>query len=129
VSRWVIHAEASFDARHALTSYQGQPESTHDHSWKVAVRVGVEALNHEGYALDFHAVRTILGAAVAPLDRTDLNQHPEIGQPSPTAERIAEFLAAKLTPEYKKIGGTLLAVSIWEGPDNRVDLMLHDENR
>lgn len=122
MSRWVIHAEASFDARHALTSYQGRPESSHDHSWKVAVKVGTDGVNAEGYALDFHEAHAILAAAVGPLDRTDLNQHPEIGQPSPTAERIAEVLAAKLTPDYERIGGRLLAVSVWEGPDNRVDL-------
>ena len=60
----------------------------------------------------------------APLDRADLNDHPEIGQPSPTAERVAEVLAEKLGPQYEKIGGTLLSVSVWEGPDNRVDLVL-----
>jgi 6-pyruvoyl-tetrahydropterin synthase len=129
MSRWVIHAQASFDARHALTSYRGKRESSHGHSWKAAVRVGVEALNEEGYALDFHQVRDLLAAAVAPLDRSDLNDHPEIGKPSPTAERVAEFLSQKLAPEYERIGGMLLVVSVWEGPDNRVDLILDRKNR
>jgi 6-pyruvoyltetrahydropterin/6-carboxytetrahydropterin synthase len=129
MKRWVIHAEASFDARHALISYRGQRESVHGHAWKVAVRVGTDALNEEGYALDFHEVQTILGAAVAPLGRTDLNQHPEIGKSSPTAERVAEFLAEKLTPDYASIGGHLLSVSVWEGPDNRVDLILETDSR
>lgn len=124
MSRWVIHAEASFDARHALTSYRGKPESAHGHQWKVAVRVGADALNEEGYALDFHQVRAVLAAAVAPLDRIDLNDHPEIGDPSPTAERVAEVLATKLSPEYETIGGLLISLSVWEGPDNRVDLMV-----
>lgn len=124
MSHWIIHAQASFDARHALTSYRGKRESAHGHPWKVAVRVGADALNKEGYALDFHQVRDLLAKAVTPLDRSDLNDHPEIGQPSPTAERVAEFLSEKLEPEYEKIGGKLLAVSVWEGPDNRVDLIL-----
>ena len=124
MSRWVIHAEASFDARHALTSYRGQPEASHEHAWKVADRVGADALNEEGYALDFHEVETILATAVRPLDGTDLNRHPEIGTPSPTAERIAEVLSETLTAKYEKISGKLLVVSVWEGPDNRVDLML-----
>jgi 6-pyruvoyltetrahydropterin/6-carboxytetrahydropterin synthase len=124
VSRWVIHAEASFDARHALTSYRGKHESVHGHSWRIAVQVGAGTLNEEGYALDFHEVRAILAAAVAPLDRTDLNEHPEIGIPSPTAERVAEVLTEKLTSEFEGIGGSLLSVSVWEGPDNRVDLIL-----
>ncbi len=124
MSRWVIHAEASFEARHALTSYRGKREAAHGHRWKVAVRVGADALNEEGYALDFHRVRAVLAAAVAPLDRIDLNDHPEIGSPSPTAERVAEVLSETLAPEYQKIGGRLLSVNVWEGPDNRVDLIL-----
>ena len=124
MSRWVIHAQASFGARHALTSYRGKRESSHGHPWQVEVRVGANALNEEGYALDFHQVRHLLAAAVAPLDRADLNEHPEIGRSSPTAERVAEFLAERLAPKYETIGGRLLMVSVWEGPENRVDLIL-----
>jgi 6-pyruvoyl-tetrahydropterin synthase len=124
MSRWIIHAQASFEARHALTSYRGKRESSHDHPWKVEVRVGAAELNEEGYALDFHSVQDLLAGAVVPLDRSDLNDHPTIGQPSPTAERVAEVLSQKLAPSYEKIGGRLLSVSIWEGPDNRVDLIL-----
>jgi 6-pyruvoyl-tetrahydropterin synthase len=126
VSRWVIHAEASFEARHALTAYRGKRESSHGHLWKVAVQVGADELNDEGYALDFHLVRDRLAAAVTPLDRTDLNKHPEIGESSPTAERVTEVLAETLAPAYEEIGGKLLVVSVWEGPDNRVDLVLED---
>lgn len=124
MSRWVIHAQASFEARHALTFYRGKAESSHGHPWNVEVRVGAAELNEEGYALDFHQVRDLLAAAVAPLDRSDLNDHPEIGQPSPTAERVAEVLSEKLAPGYEDIGGQLISVSVWEGPDNRVDLIL-----
>ena len=129
MSRWVIHAESSFEARHALTSYRGKRESSHGHPWRVAVRVGADALNDEGYALDFHQVRDLLAAAVSPLDRSDLNDHPEVGKPSPTAERVAEVLSEKLATDYEQIGGQLLSISVWEGPDNRVDLILDSDNR
>jgi len=129
MSRWIIHAEASFEARHALTSYRGKRESSHGHPWRVAVRVGANALNDEGYALDFHQVRGLLAATVAPLDRSDLNDHPEVGKPSPTAERVAEVLSEKLASDYEQIGGQLLMVSVWEGPDNRVDLILDSADR
>jgi hypothetical protein len=33
-------------------------------------------------------------------------------------------LADDLAPGYEEIGGRLLSVSIWEGPENRVDLIL-----
>jgi 6-pyruvoyl-tetrahydropterin synthase len=124
VSRWVVHSEASFDARHALTSYRGEPESSHTHRWKVAISVGVDALNDEGYALDFHQAHAILQASIEPLDGSDLNQHSEVGKPSPTAERVAAFLASQLAPAFGDIDGRLLTVSVWEGPANRVDLNL-----
>ena len=128
MSRWVIRAQASFDAHHALTSYRGERESSHRHPWKVEVQIGVAGLNEEGYALDFHQVKDLLAREVAPLDRSDLNDHPKIGVPSPTAERVAEVLSQKLAPGYAKIGGLLLVVSVWEGPDNRVDLILDSED-
>jgi 6-pyruvoyl-tetrahydropterin synthase len=124
MARWVVHSRACFDARHALASYRGLPEAPHDHRWEVAIRVGVDELNGEGYAVDFHAVHAALADVVAPLRGADLNDHPEIGRPSPSAERVAEVLAGRLHPAVGAIGGRLLTVSVWEGPENRVDLEL-----
>jgi len=129
MSRWIVHSRAEFRALHALTQYQGMAEEAHDHEWHIEVRIGTESLNTEGYALDFHEVHNVLSAAVAPLEGSNLNRHPEIARPSPTAERVAEVLAQKLAPLYEAIGGRLLSVSIWEGPDNRVDLMLDAGSR
>jgi 6-pyruvoyl-tetrahydropterin synthase len=124
MARWVVHSRASFDARHALTVYRGLPETPHDHRWEVAIRVGVDELNGEGYAVDFHAVHAALAAVVAPLRGADLNAHPAIGRPSPSAERVAEVVAERLGTLVAATGGRLLTVSVWEGPDNRVDLEL-----
>ena len=121
---WVIHSRASFNARHALTSYLGRREESHQHLWEVAIRVGADDLNDEGFALDFHEVHSILARTVEPLRESDLNRHSEIGSPTPSAERLAEVLAGHLYPRLSAIGGTLLMVSVWEGPDNRVDLCL-----
>jgi 6-pyruvoyl-tetrahydropterin synthase len=129
VSRWVVRSHAGFNACHALTRYRGEPETAHDHRWRVAVEVGADVLNDEGYALDFHQVHEILTGAVSVLDGGNLNDHPEIGRPSPTAERVAEVLAEQLAPRYADLGGTLLSVSVWEGEDNRVDLNLDNDKR
>lgn len=126
MSRWVIHARAGFSARHALASYLGEPEASHTHPWQVAVRVGADRLNDEGYAVDFHAVHDALHRLVAPLDGSDLNAHPEIGMPTPTAERLAEVVAGWLAPVVRELGAHLLSVSVWEGPENRVDLVLDE---
>lgn len=124
MSRWVVHAHSEFTARHALTSYLGEPEASHEHRWRAAIRVGVEALNDEGYAIDFHLVQRALAEETAPLAGSDLNRHPRIGAHSPSAERVAEFLAEGLGERLAGSGGRLLSVSVWEGPDNRVDLVL-----
>ncbi len=129
MSRWVIHSRSTFEARHALGSYLGEPEPAHEHLWEVAIRVGADRLNDEGYAIDFHAVHRMLAEQVAPLRGTDLGDHPEIGTPTPSAERVAEVLAARLAPRLADLGGRLLSVSVWEGPSNRVDLVLEDGGR
>ena len=123
----MVHAQASFTARHALTRSLAEPETSHSHSWRIAVRVGTDYLADEGYAVDFHAVHHALASSVAPLDGSDLNAHPEIGAPTPTAERLAEVIAGWLTPVVGELGARLLSVSVWEGPENRVDLNLDDE--
>jgi len=126
MKRWVIHSRTTFEARHALTSYQGVPEESHHHLWEVAIRVGSDSLNAEGFALDFHEVHRVLEEAAVPLRDSDLNLHVEIGRPTPSAERLAEVLAEILRPSLAAIGGELLTVSVWEGPDNRVDLRLDE---
>jgi 6-pyruvoyl-tetrahydropterin synthase len=126
MSRWVIHSRTTFNARHALTSYRGAPEEPHEHQWKVAIQVGTDELCGDGYALDFHDVHTLVDRVVAPLKDSDLNRHREIGTPTPSAERLAEVLAEQLQPGLAAIGGRLLVVSVWEGPENRVDLRLDE---
>ncbi|MCP4896499.1 MAG: 6-carboxytetrahydropterin synthase [bacterium] len=127
--RWTIHARAEFPALHALQSYNGKPEDLHEHQWRIAIRVGTDTLHPEGYALDFHAVDELLKRATQPLHGVDLGEHPEIGKMSPTAERLAEILARWLQQPLAEIGGTLLSVSVWEGPENRVDLTLGQESK
>ncbi len=124
MTRWIVHSESTFEGSHALTVYEGKPEDLHTHLWQVKIRVGTEELNDEGYAIDFHKVHQLLADAVAPLHGADLNRHEEIGNPSPTAERVAEVLAIQLAADCANLGGRLLSVSVWEGAENRVDLNL-----
>ena len=122
--RWVIHSHATFNAHHALTIYRGQPEESHEHVWEVVIQVGAEELNEEGFALDFHEVHALLNSVVKPLRNTNLNDHAKIGDPTPSAERVAEVIAETLDDGITSLGGRLLMVSVWEGPENRVDLRL-----
>jgi len=126
LSRWIVHSRTTFEASHALTAYRGKPEESHDHTWEVSIRVGTDGLSDEGYSIDFHEVHGLLEGAINPLRGTNLNQHPEIGNPSPTAERVAEVVAGWITEPLKNLGGRLISVSVWEGAGNRVDLVVND---
>lgn len=121
--RWIVHAQSTFSAVHALPSYGGRAEKPHPHEWRVAVRVATESLNSEGYAVDFHALRAALDAVVAPLDGTDLNDHPLIGD-LPSAERVTDLIAGIMAQACRELSGKLVRVTVWEGPENRVDLEL-----
>ena len=79
MKRWVVHARTKLAARHALTSYNGPLEESHEHTWIISVRVGTDHLSQEGIAIDFELLRTILCNKLQPLDQSDLNHHPEIG--------------------------------------------------
>jgi len=127
MSSWVYHSEAEFEATHALTRYLGEREKPHNHRWRVSIKVGADSLNDEYYGLDFHAVHQALQQVIAPLDQTSLNLHPEIAQPSPTAESVALFIADAVQGPLENLGGIVLEVSVWEGPGNRVDLRLTGE--
>jgi len=124
MSRWVVHAATELTARHALTSYRGRPEQPHTHLWRVEIRVRCKSLNREGFAIDFQAVKALLDEAVGPFAGADLNGHPALGGASPTAERLAEVIAGELGSRIAALGARLAGVSVWEGPDNRVDLEL-----
>jgi 6-pyruvoyltetrahydropterin/6-carboxytetrahydropterin synthase len=127
MTRWIVHARTELVARHALTSYNGVAEASHTHRWTIAIRVGADHLSPEGMAVDFEALRSILNSRLQELDHSDLNKHHEIGNPTPSAERFAEVIAGWLEPEIEQMGATLLSVSVWEGPDNRVDLNLQSQ--
>ncbi len=127
MNRWVYHSEAEFTATHALTRYLGEPESPHNHRWRVAIKVGADTLNDEHYGLDFHAVHQALQQVITSLDQTSLNLHPKIANPSPTAESVALFIADAVRGPLENLGGIVLEVSVWEGPGNRVDLRLTGE--
>ena len=122
--RWIVHASSEFPATHALVSYLGDPEEPHRHLWKVAIAVATDGLNEEGYAVDFHAVQGVLNDLVAPLADSDLNAHPEVGDPTPSAERLAQVVAGWVVPKVADLNASLVRVSVWEGADNRVDLEL-----
>jgi 6-pyruvoyltetrahydropterin/6-carboxytetrahydropterin synthase len=111
---YVLRVRAGFEAAHHLTFYKGAPEPNHGHSWQVEATLATDALDGEGMAFDFVAVRAALAELTARLDHRDLNTVPPFDTLSPTTERIAGWFFDGLKARLP--GAPLAEVTVWEGP-------------
>ncbi len=80
-------------AAHSLPGHPGECARPHGHTWAFEATVGTDRLDGDMVA-DF----TVLKGVFKRLDHTSLNDDPEITAEGhrPTAERVAEVLAARL---------------------------------
>jgi 6-pyruvoyltetrahydropterin/6-carboxytetrahydropterin synthase len=115
VPRWVLEVQGRFEAAHRLLSWRGAPEPTHGHSWRVVARLAAGALDAEGMAFDFVAVRDALATLTARFDHRDINAVPPFDRESPTTERLARWFYEELARALP--GAPLVAATVWEGPD------------
>ena len=114
VPRWTLEVAATFEAAHRLHSWRGAPEGSHGHSWRVIARLETSAVDEEGMAYDFVAVRDALSRLVGRVDHRDLNDLAPFDRESPTTERIARWFfeeLGRLLPD-----APLAAVTVFEGP-------------
>jgi len=116
MSRYVLEVAARFEAAHHLTSYRGEPEPVHGHSWKVVARLATDVLDSEGIGFDFVAVRSALRKLASRFDHGDINAVAPFDSLSPTTERIAEWFHQELARELGS-DAPLEAVTVFEGPD------------
>jgi 6-pyruvoyltetrahydropterin/6-carboxytetrahydropterin synthase len=95
-----VEVSERFEAAHYLTSYKGQKEPIHGHSFGVYVRVYAEP-DHEGMVVDFLELKAHLRQAIAPFTQRLLNEVPPFDSISPTAEHIARFVYETLKPKLR----------------------------
>ena len=115
MASYLLRVSVRFEAAHHLTSYKGAAEPVHGHSWRVEAALAAPALDAEGMAFDFVAVRGALRELAARLDHRDINAVPPFDRESPTTERIAAWFFAGLGERLP--GAPLVEVTVWEGPD------------
>lgn len=113
--RWTLEVAATFEAAHRLYLWRGAPESSHGHSWRVVARLATDALDDEGMAYDFVAVRDALAALTARVDHRDLNAVAPFDRESPTTERVARWFFDGLAAALGD--APLVAVTVFEGPN------------
>ncbi|HSF39422.1 MAG TPA: 6-carboxytetrahydropterin synthase [Thermoanaerobaculia bacterium] len=112
---YLLRVTSRFEAAHHLTSYQGKPEPSHGHSWRVEAALAASELDGEGMAFDFVEVKAALDDLARRLDHKDVNTVPPFDRTSPTTERIAAWFFAELSARLPR--APLTEVTVWEGPD------------
>ena len=115
MSLYEASVEHAFSARHALPLADGKLEPSHEHTWRLKATFRSSRLEGAmGVVVDFTAAQQVLADAVAEMDGADLNQLAAFKGVSPSAERVAEYLATKLTSQTRSLGGRLHCLSVTE---------------
>ncbi|MFA4945554.1 MAG: 6-carboxytetrahydropterin synthase [Lentisphaeria bacterium] len=114
-----IFVKTQFSAAHRLAGYPGNCANWHGHNWDVTVTLGVAELNALGLAVDFRDVKREVGALMAELDHTALNENPAFVAPNPTCEVVARHLYRSLQERLRAIQSParVLRVQVSETPN------------
>lgn len=110
-----IIVEDEFSSAHALRHYHGAMEPLHGHNFRVQVVVeGKKLQNKVKYLLDFTALKDALQAVVKPMDHVNLNEYPPFDRENPSAENLAQYISAQLSPRIGQKGIRIASVTVWE---------------
>lgn len=116
---YTIACEHRFRARHRLRLRGQEPETLHEHDWKVRATVEAGELDEDGLVMDFLALKGMLGEAVADLAGVgSLEEMPEFGGGNPSTERVARLVYDRLA-ERLPDGVRLREITVWETADCR----------
>ncbi len=110
-----ISATAGFCASHQLRLYDGSIEPLHGHNWQVKVTVAAEKLDAIGVVMDFHQLERRMHRIIDGFHNHHLNELPAFAEANPSAENVALYIGQSLKLPARV---TLLAVEIWETPEN-----------
>ncbi len=114
VVSYLLRVRERFEAAHHLTSYRGEPESVHGHSWQVEAVLEAATLDDEGMGFDFVEVRRALADLAGRFDHRDINAVAPFDRTSPTTERLAAWFYDELARRLP--AADLREVTVWEGP-------------
>jgi 6-pyruvoyltetrahydropterin/6-carboxytetrahydropterin synthase len=117
-----ISVTADFDAAHFLRNYEGPCARLHGHSWRVEAGVEGEELGPGELLVDFHRLRDLLEAVIAPFDHRCLNDVEPFRKISPTSENLARHIFEELEKALREKGvpAVLSWVAVSESPRTRV---------
>jgi 6-pyruvoyltetrahydropterin/6-carboxytetrahydropterin synthase len=123
MGHFLLSADASFSAAHTLPGIE-MCERMHGHNWRVRLTVQVDdaALDQVGMAVDFRVVEDIVRGAVADFEHRYLNELEPFRERPPTAERIAQLVAARAAARLATAApaARVAEVELWETPAYRL---------
>ncbi|MBW3563218.1 MAG: 6-carboxytetrahydropterin synthase [Acidobacteria bacterium] len=119
---FAVRVEARFESAHFLRSYRGTTEPLHGHSYRVEVelRKSDRGLDGDELAVDFIAARDAVRELAGRLDYGCINEIAPFTELNPTAENVAKWFADELATRADALGGEVVEVRLWEGPENSV---------
>ncbi len=110
-----LTVEFVFSAAHHLDEAEGRCRTMHGHDYRLEVTVAGPVQDADGMVMDFHEIDRIVDQAVIrQLEGRTLNEI----LPTPTAERLAEWIRDRLRPALPG----LRRLEIDETPRYRVTL-------
>jgi 6-pyruvoyltetrahydropterin/6-carboxytetrahydropterin synthase len=114
-----IKIKADFSAAHRLKEVGGKCEALHGHNYTVEVAVESETLNEQGMVMDFRALKTKTWALLEALDHRYLNELPPFQKANPSAENLAAYIYAQLSPQIDGPERRINEIVVWESATSR----------
>ena len=124
---YLLTCEASFDAAHFLTNYDGKCHNIHGHRWRVALNIKGEPKN--GMVVDFNDIKKDLKNECDYFDHTFIVEKDSLNKElfdllskdfllrevpfRTTAENFAKYFFDKLNSKYE-----VYEVAVYETPNN-----------
>lgn len=113
-----ISVTSEFAAAHAIR-IAGEREPVHGHNWRVTAVIRGPRLDADGLLCDFHLIESGLRDIILPFHNHHLNEVSPFDVTNPTAERVAEHIATRLTGLLKgriPADARVVRVTVTEAP-------------
>ncbi len=123
----ILSTEASFDAAHFLTNYDGKCKNIHGHRWRVVISISGEAVN--GMVVDFNIIKKDLKELCDYFDHSFIVEDGSLKKElfdmlneefllrvvpfRTTAENFSKYFYDELSKKYNVID-----VTVYETPNN-----------
>ncbi len=123
-----ITKEMTFEAAHRLFGYDGLCGNLHGHSYKVQITVSSEALDTQGFVVDFGDLKRIANELLGIWDHSTILEKgdPLISVLQALGQRVvvlegpasAEFMAATISAFLTSKGMNISQVTVYETANN-----------